>query len=72
MLLVHPFFFPVGMREHPPVSVCALADHIERLKANDSLRFSQEYEVTRPKSRQMRYAEENCPPSLPSVKATEG
>ncbi|KTG44488.1 hypothetical protein cypCar_00028400 [Cyprinus carpio] len=37
-----------GMREHPPVSVSALADHIERLKANDGLRFSQEYEVTLP------------------------
>ncbi|XP_048056148.1 protein tyrosine phosphatase receptor type Fa isoform X11 [Megalobrama amblycephala] len=36
------------MREHPPVSVCALADHIERLKANDSLRFSQEYESIDP------------------------
>ncbi|XP_016120777.1 receptor-type tyrosine-protein phosphatase F-like, partial [Sinocyclocheilus grahami] len=33
-----------GMREHPPISVCELADHIERLKANDALRFSQEYE----------------------------
>ncbi|XP_061096133.1 protein tyrosine phosphatase receptor type Fa isoform X3 [Conger conger] len=37
-----------GMREHPPVSVCELADHIERLKANDSLRFSQEYESIDP------------------------
>nr|XP_055069013.1 protein tyrosine phosphatase receptor type Fa isoform X10 [Misgurnus anguillicaudatus] len=36
------------MREHPPVSVCALADHIERLKANDGLRFSQEYESIDP------------------------
>lgn len=34
------------MREHPPIAVCDLADHIERLKANDALRFSQEYEVT--------------------------
>ncbi|XP_065149915.1 protein tyrosine phosphatase receptor type Fa isoform X10 [Paramisgurnus dabryanus] len=37
-----------GMREHPPVSVSALADHIERLKANDGLRFSQEYESVDP------------------------
>uniref|UniRef100_A0A8C7Z9X9 Receptor-type tyrosine-protein phosphatase F n=1 Tax=Oryzias sinensis TaxID=183150 RepID=A0A8C7Z9X9_9TELE len=37
-----------GMREHPPISVAALADHIERLKANDSLRFSQEYESIDP------------------------
>lgn len=34
-----------GMREHPPIPVIELADHIERLKANDGLRFSQEYEV---------------------------
>lgn len=33
------------MREHPPIPVVDLADHIERLKANDGLRFSQEYEV---------------------------
>lgn len=36
----------VGMREHPPVAICDLADHMETLKANDNLRFSQEYEVT--------------------------
>uniref|UniRef100_A0A8C1MVH3 Receptor-type tyrosine-protein phosphatase F n=1 Tax=Cyprinus carpio TaxID=7962 RepID=A0A8C1MVH3_CYPCA len=34
--------------EHPPISVCELADHIERLKANDALRFSQEYESIDP------------------------
>lgn len=34
------------MREHPPIPVIDLADHIERLKANDGLRFSQEYEVS--------------------------
>ncbi|XP_066512489.1 receptor-type tyrosine-protein phosphatase F isoform X4 [Hoplias malabaricus] len=37
-----------GMREHPPISICDLADHIERLKANDSLQFSQEYESIDP------------------------
>ncbi|KAM6948915.1 receptor-type tyrosine-protein phosphatase F [Aplochiton taeniatus] len=37
-----------GMREHPPISVTDLADHIERLKANDGLRFSQEYESIDP------------------------
>ncbi|XP_071759292.2 protein tyrosine phosphatase receptor type Fa isoform X3 [Centroberyx gerrardi] len=37
-----------GMREHPPIATCDLADHIERLKANDSLRFSQEYESVDP------------------------
>ncbi|XP_038572802.1 protein tyrosine phosphatase receptor type Fa isoform X7 [Micropterus salmoides] len=36
------------MREHPPIAICDLADHIERLKANDSLRFSQEYESIDP------------------------
>ncbi|XP_031720943.1 receptor-type tyrosine-protein phosphatase F isoform X20 [Anarrhichthys ocellatus] len=37
-----------GMREHPPIPVIELADHIERLKANDGLRFSQEYESVDP------------------------
>ncbi|KAI3374255.1 hypothetical protein L3Q82_006102 [Scortum barcoo] len=37
-----------GMREHPPTPVIDLADHIERLKANDGLRFSQEYESIDP------------------------
>ncbi|XP_044056647.1 protein tyrosine phosphatase receptor type Fa isoform X5 [Siniperca chuatsi] len=36
------------MREHPPIAICDLADHIERLKANDGLRFSQEYESIDP------------------------
>ncbi|KAM4628738.1 protein tyrosine phosphatase receptor type Fa isoform 2-T2 [Polymixia lowei] len=36
------------MREHPPFATCDLADHIERLKANDSLLFSQEYESIDP------------------------
>uniref|UniRef100_A0A3B3V8S0 Receptor-type tyrosine-protein phosphatase F n=1 Tax=Poecilia latipinna TaxID=48699 RepID=A0A3B3V8S0_9TELE len=39
---------PPGMREHPPIPVIDLADHIERLKANDGLRFSQEYESIDP------------------------
>ncbi|XP_069366893.1 receptor-type tyrosine-protein phosphatase F isoform X10 [Paralichthys olivaceus] len=36
------------MREHPPIPVVDLSDHIERLKANDGLRFSQEYESIDP------------------------
>ncbi|XP_061653969.1 receptor-type tyrosine-protein phosphatase F-like isoform X9 [Phyllopteryx taeniolatus] len=36
------------MREHPPIPVAGLADHIEHLKANDGLRFSQEYESIDP------------------------
>ncbi|XP_043941363.1 receptor-type tyrosine-protein phosphatase F isoform X4 [Protopterus annectens] len=37
-----------SMREHPPISTADLADHIERLKANDGLKFSQEYESIDP------------------------
>ncbi|XP_052317037.1 protein tyrosine phosphatase receptor type Fa isoform X7 [Oncorhynchus keta] len=37
-----------GMREHPLISTTELANHIERLKANDGLRFSQEYESVDP------------------------
>ncbi|CAB1332111.1 unnamed protein product, partial [Coregonus sp. 'balchen'] len=36
------------MREHPPISTTDLASHLERLKANDGLRFSQEYESVDP------------------------
>uniref|UniRef100_A0A8C7KDC4 Receptor-type tyrosine-protein phosphatase F n=1 Tax=Oncorhynchus kisutch TaxID=8019 RepID=A0A8C7KDC4_ONCKI len=35
-------------REHPLISTTDLANHIERLKANDGLRFSQEYESVDP------------------------
>ncbi|XP_056277771.1 receptor-type tyrosine-protein phosphatase F isoform X10 [Pseudoliparis swirei] len=37
-----------GMKEHPPIPVTEMADHMERLKANDGLRFSQEYESIDP------------------------
>ncbi|XP_078187595.1 receptor-type tyrosine-protein phosphatase F isoform X34 [Callithrix jacchus] len=37
-----------GMRDHPPIPITDLADNIERLKANDSLKFSQEYESIDP------------------------
>ncbi|CAL9700303.1 unnamed protein product [Knipowitschia caucasica] len=37
-----------SMASHPPVSLSELADHIERLKANDNLKFSQEYESVDP------------------------
>ncbi|XP_071262642.1 receptor-type tyrosine-protein phosphatase F-like isoform X9 [Salvelinus alpinus] len=36
------------MMEHPLISTADLSDHIERLKANDGLRFSQEYESVDP------------------------
>ncbi|XP_039465439.1 receptor-type tyrosine-protein phosphatase delta isoform X6 [Oreochromis aureus] len=37
-----------GMASHPPIPVMELADHLERLKANDNLKFSQEYESVDP------------------------
>ncbi|XP_028306257.1 protein tyrosine phosphatase receptor type Db isoform X23 [Gouania willdenowi] len=37
-----------GMASHPPVPISELTDHIERLKANDNLKFSQEYESIDP------------------------
>ncbi|XP_077962459.1 receptor-type tyrosine-protein phosphatase delta isoform X29 [Gasterosteus aculeatus] len=37
-----------GMASHPPIPVMDLADHLERLKANDNLKFSQEYESIDP------------------------
>uniref|UniRef100_A0A8D3CWD2 Receptor-type tyrosine-protein phosphatase delta n=1 Tax=Scophthalmus maximus TaxID=52904 RepID=A0A8D3CWD2_SCOMX len=36
------------MASHPPVPISEMADHIERLKANDNLKFSQEYESVDP------------------------
>ncbi|XP_077428202.1 receptor-type tyrosine-protein phosphatase delta-like isoform X13 [Vanacampus margaritifer] len=37
-----------SMASHPPVPISELADNIERLKANDNLKFSQEYESVDP------------------------
>ncbi|XP_062305452.1 receptor-type tyrosine-protein phosphatase delta-like isoform X29 [Osmerus eperlanus] len=37
-----------GMTSHPPIPIMDLADHLERLKANDNLKFSQEYESIDP------------------------
>nr|XP_028567618.1 receptor-type tyrosine-protein phosphatase delta isoform X33 [Podarcis muralis] len=37
-----------SMASHPPIPISELADHIERLKANDNLKFSQEYESIDP------------------------
>ena len=34
-----------AMISHPPIAVNSLEDHVARLKANDNLKFSQEYEV---------------------------
>ncbi|XP_026300846.1 tyrosine-protein phosphatase Lar isoform X14 [Apis mellifera] len=37
-----------GMVSHPPIPITELGNHIERLKANDNLKFSQEYESIEP------------------------
>lgn len=37
-----------GMISHPPIPISELANHIERLKAGDNLKFSQEYESIEP------------------------
>ncbi|XP_064190678.1 protein tyrosine phosphatase receptor type Db isoform X15 [Anguilla rostrata] len=37
-----------GMVSHPPIPITELTDHLERLKANDNLKFSQEYESIDP------------------------
>ncbi|MGH0170043.1 UNVERIFIED_CONTAM: hypothetical protein FKN15_058436, partial [Acipenser sinensis] len=37
-----------GMASHPPIPIMELSDQLERLKANDNLKFSQEYESIDP------------------------
>lgn len=37
-----------GMISHPPIPITELANHIDRLKANDNLKFSREYESIEP------------------------
>ncbi|XP_028163729.1 tyrosine-protein phosphatase Lar isoform X1 [Ostrinia furnacalis] len=37
-----------AMISHPPISISELGEHIERLKANDNHKFSQEYESIEP------------------------
>ncbi|XP_071800264.1 receptor-type tyrosine-protein phosphatase F-like isoform X1 [Asterias amurensis] len=37
-----------AMMSHPPIPVMELSDHIERLKSNENLLFSQEYESIEP------------------------
>ncbi len=36
------------MMSHPPIPIHDLAAHIEDLKANDNMKFSQEYESIEP------------------------
>ncbi|KAL0611836.1 Receptor-type tyrosine-protein phosphatase S [Plecturocebus cupreus] len=38
----------IGMLSHPPIPIADMAEHTERLKANDSLKLSQEYESIDP------------------------
>ncbi|XP_072373302.1 receptor-type tyrosine-protein phosphatase delta-like isoform X13 [Scyliorhinus torazame] len=44
----HGNLHSTSMTNHPPIPISELADHIERLKANDNLKFSQEYESVDP------------------------
>ncbi|XP_043570830.1 receptor-type tyrosine-protein phosphatase S isoform X26 [Chiloscyllium plagiosum] len=44
----HGNLHSTSMANHPPIPISELADHIERLKANDNLKFSQEYESIDP------------------------
>lgn len=37
-----------GMISHPPIPISEFTNHIERLKASDNLKFSQEYETIEP------------------------
>ncbi|XP_078733038.1 receptor-type tyrosine-protein phosphatase delta isoform X22 [Lampetra fluviatilis] len=37
-----------GMINHPPIPIAELSDHVERLKSNNNLKFSQEYESIDP------------------------
>lgn len=37
-----------GMVSHPPIPISDFANHLERLKSNDNLKFSQEYESIEP------------------------
>ncbi|XP_073823327.1 tyrosine-protein phosphatase Lar isoform X4 [Musca autumnalis] len=37
-----------GMISHPPIPISEFANHVERLKANDNQKFSQEYESIEP------------------------
>lgn len=37
-----------GMQSHPPIPISQLPGHVEALKANDNLKFSQEYESIEP------------------------
>ncbi|XP_039734484.1 LOW QUALITY PROTEIN: receptor-type tyrosine-protein phosphatase S [Pteropus medius] len=46
--LREPGFHFESMLSHPPVPIADMAEHTERLKANDSLKLSQEYESIDP------------------------
>ncbi|XP_063085226.1 receptor-type tyrosine-protein phosphatase S isoform X12 [Cavia porcellus] len=46
--LREPGFHSESMLSHPPIPIADMAEHTERLKANDSLKLSQEYESIDP------------------------
>ncbi|XP_069864280.1 receptor-type tyrosine-protein phosphatase S [Dipodomys merriami] len=46
--LGEPGFHLESMLSHPPIPIADMAEHTERLKANDSLKLSQEYESIDP------------------------
>ncbi|XP_033051559.1 receptor-type tyrosine-protein phosphatase S isoform X10 [Trachypithecus francoisi] len=46
--LREPGFHFESMLSHPPIPIADMAEHTERLKANDSLKLSQEYESIDP------------------------
>ncbi|XP_064238111.1 receptor-type tyrosine-protein phosphatase S isoform X10 [Aotus nancymaae] len=46
--LREPGFHLESMLSHPPIPIADMAEHTERLKANDSLKLSQEYESIDP------------------------
>ena len=47
MLLLYFLYF-TGMISHPPIPIHMLQEHIDNLKNNDNLKFSQEYESIEP------------------------
>ncbi|UYV65210.1 PTPRD [Cordylochernes scorpioides] len=53
-----------GMLAHPPVPVTELAAHIHRLRADDNLKFSQEYESIDP-GQQFTWENSNCEANKP-------
>ena len=47
-MLLYYFLYFTGMISHPPIPIHMLQEHIDNLKNNDNLKFSQEYESIEP------------------------